>query len=501
MIISFCIAPLSGQNATAVKAHVGVILDFDTTVGKITKTCLSMALQDFYAKRNHSTMIVPHFRDSYDDVVGAASAAIDLLKNVQVMAILGPQKSIQADFVIDIGDNVRVPIISQATSPALSPKQSPYFIRSAQCSSYQAEAIAAIVKAFGWRRVVFVYEDTNYGSGLLPFLTEGLLQINALISHQSIISPSATDDQILRELYKLKTMPTRVFVVHMLPSLASRFLKMAKAAEMMSRGYAWIVADALTSLLDSVDSETIEAMQGVIGVKAYIPRSNELHNFQGRWRKRFHKDNPEMDRTELNVFGLWAYDSITALALAIERSGMTSPRFERPANGGNLTDLEAIGISSNGPSLVPLLRNFISKGLSGDFSIVDGQLLPSAFQIVNVIGKGENTVGFWTKACGISGKLKPEDHNSTSKDPLGAILWPGQTTIVPKGWEMPTSGKKLRLGVPVKSGFTEFVKIERDAEPTGFCIDVFKEVMQLLPYAVEYEFIAFKTPDGQSAGE
>ncbi|KAL0354397.1 UNVERIFIED_CONTAM: Glutamate receptor 2.7 [Sesamum radiatum] len=503
--MSFCIAPLSGQNATAVKAHVGIILDFDTTVGKISKTCLSMALEDFYTKRiNHSTMIEPHFRDSYSDVVGAASAAIDLLKNVQVMAILGPQKSIQADFVIDIGDKVRVPIISQATSPALSPKESPYFIRSAQCSSYQAEAIAAIVKAFGWRQVVFIYEDTNYGSGLVPFLTEGLLQNNALISHQSIIPPCATNDQILGELYKLMTMQTRVFVVHMLPSLASRFFKMAKAAEMMSEGYAWVIADALTSLLDSVDSETIEAMQGVIGVKAYIPRSNELDNFTRRWRKRFHRENPEMDRTELNVFGLWAYDSITALALAIERSGLTSPRFKKPVIGGNLTDLEAIGISSNGPALVPLIRNFSSKGLSGDFSIVDGQLLPSAFQIVNVIGKGENIVGFWTKTYGISRELKPDVHKtnySTNKDHLGAIVWPGQTTIVPKGWEMPTSGKKLRVGVPVKSGFTEFVKIERDAVPTGFCIDVFKEVMQSLPYAVQYEFIIFGTPDGQSAGD
>ncbi|KAL2243127.1 UNVERIFIED_CONTAM: Glutamate receptor 2.7 [Sesamum indicum] len=509
--MSFCIAPLSGHNATAVKAHVGIILDFDTTVGKITKTCLSMALEDFYAKRNHSTMIVPHFRDSYSDVVGAASAAIDLLKNVPVMAIVGPQKSIQADFVIDIGDKVRVPIISQATSPALSPKESPYFIRSAQCSSYQAEAIAAIVKAFGWRQVVFIYEDTNYGSGLVPFLTEGLLQDDALISYQSIISPSATNDQILQELYKLMTMGTRVFVVHMLPSLASRFFKMAKAAEMMSKGYTWVIADALTSLLDSVDSETIEAMQGVIGVKAYIPRSNEYDNFTRRWRKRFHKENPEMDRTELNVFGLWAYDSITALALAIERSGMTSPQFKKfdittnqVVNGGNLTDLGAIGISSTGPSLVPLIRNFRSKGLSGDFSIVDGQLLPSAFRIVNVIGKGDNTVGFWTKTYGISGKLKPNDHKivySTNKDHLGAIVWPGQTTIVPKGWEMPTSGKKLRVGVPIKSGFTEFVKIERDAEPTGFCIDVFKEVMQSLPYAVQYEFIALGPPDGQGTAE
>ncbi|KAK4427472.1 Glutamate receptor 2.7 [Sesamum alatum] len=507
--MSFCIAPLNGQNATAVKADVGIILDYDTTVGKISKTCLSMALEDFYAKRNHSTMIVPHFRDSYSDVVGAASAAIDLLRNVEVMAIIGPQKSIQADFVIDIGDKVRVPIISQATSPALSPKESPYFIRPAQCSSYQAEAIAAIVKAFGWRQVVFIYEDTNYGSGLVQFLTEGLRQNNALVSYQSVISPSATNDQILLELYKLTTMQTRVFVVHMLPSLASRFFKMAKASGMMSEGNTWIIADALTSLLDSVDSETIEAMQGVIGVKAYIPRSNELDNFTRRWRKRFHKENPEMDRTELNVFGLWAYDSITALALAIERSGMTSPRFKKPASRGSLTDLAAIGISSTGPSFVPLIRNFSSKGLSGDFSIIDGQLLPSAFQIVNVIGKGEYIVGFWTKTYGISRKLKPDDDKavySTNKDRLGAILWPGQTAIVPKGWEMPTSGKKLRVGVPVKSGFTEFVKIERDAEtnaviPTGFCIDVFKEVMQSLPYAVLYEFFPFETPDGQSAGE
>ncbi|KAI3455712.1 hypothetical protein Pfo_012375 [Paulownia fortunei] len=290
LFMSFCIAPLSGKNASAAKADVGIILDFDTTVGKISRTCMSMALEDFYAKRNHSTKIVPHFRDSNSDVVGAASAAIDLLKNTQVMAILGPQKSIQADFVIDIGEKVRVPIISQSTSPALSPKESPYFIRSAWCSSSQAKAIAAIVKAFGWREVVFIYEDTNNGSGLVPFLTEGPLQNNALISYQSVVSPSATNDQILQELYKLMTMQTRVFVVHMLPSLASRFFRMAKESDMMTKGYAWIIVDALTSLLDSVDSATIEAMQGVIGVKAYIPRSSELDNFTRRWRNRFHKE-------------------------------------------------------------------------------------------------------------------------------------------------------------------------------------------------------------------
>ncbi|PIN07668.1 Glutamate-gated kainate-type ion channel receptor subunit GluR5 [Handroanthus impetiginosus] len=493
VFMSFCVAPLSCQKEAAAKADVGVILDFDTAVGKISRTCISMALEDFYAKSNHSTKIVLHFRDSRSDVVGAASAAIDLLKNVQVIAILGPQSFVQADFVIGIGDKVKVPIVSQATSTTLSPKESPYFIRSAQCSSYQAKAIAAVVKAFGWRQVVIIYEDTNYGSGLVPFLREEFLQNNALVSHQSLISPSATNDQIHRELYKLMTMQTRVFVVHMLPPLASRFFRMAKEANMMRKGYAWIISDALTSLLDSADSRTIKAMQD---------------NFTRRWKKRFHSENLDTDETELNVFGLWAYDSLTALAEAIDKVGVE--RFKKPVNRGNLTHLEGIGTSNIGSSLVPLIRNFRSNGLSGDFHIVDGQLIPSAFQLVNVIGKGHNRVGFWTEAHGISRKLKTGDHNkdvySMKKDNLGAIVWPGKTRVVPKGWEMPTNGKKLRVGVPVKGGVSEFVKVERDKETnaviaTGFCIDVFEAVMLSLPYAVPYEFIPFETPDGESAAD
>ncbi|KAG8380246.1 hypothetical protein BUALT_Bualt07G0173300 [Buddleja alternifolia] len=359
-----------------------------------------MAIEDFYANRSYNTRIIPHIRDSNSDVIAAASAAIDLLKNIQVMAIIGPQRSTQAKFVIDIGDKVKVPIVSLATSPSLSPKESPYFVRSAQCSSYQAKPIAAIVKTFGWREVVFINEDSEYGIGLVPFLTEGLLQVNALVSYRSVIPPSATNDQILGELYKLKTMQTRVFVVHMLPSLASRFFKMTKEAEMMNEGYAWIITDALTSLLDSVDFSAIEAMQGVLGVKAYIPRSNELENFTKRWRKRFHEENPDLYRTELNIFGLWAYDSITALAMAIERFGGPFQNFMKGVKRDNSTDLDDIGISTIGPSLVGLLRNYSSKGLSGDFRVLDGRLQPSAFEIVNVI------------VCDIIPFETPDGHNA-----------------------------------------------------------------------------------------
>ncbi|XP_042049403.1 glutamate receptor 2.7-like [Salvia splendens] len=415
------------------------------------------------------------------------------------MAIFGPQTSIQADFVIDIGDKVKVPIISPATSPSLSPRESPYFIRSSWCSASQGKAIAAIVKNFDWREVVLVYEDTTYGIGLLPFLSEDLLQSNALVSNMTSISPSAENDHILERLFELKKMQTRVFVVHMLPPVASRFFKMAWRAGMMEEGYAWITADALTSLLDSLDPETIEAMQGV---KAYSPRSSEVQNFTGRWRKRLRQENPELERLELNAFGLWAYDSIEALAESVERVGVdASPRFKNTARG---TDLEAIGTSNSGPKLAPLLRNFTSQGLSGDFMIKNGELQASVFEIMNVVGTGANTVGFWRKNQGISKRLKKGGDGDDPKQRLGAVVWPGQTSEAPRGWEVAAANARtLKIGIPIKCRASHLVNVSRDEETdivnaTGFCIDVFEEAMRSLPYPIKFEYIPFQNADQNS---
>ncbi|KAG5563559.1 hypothetical protein RHGRI_006107 [Rhododendron griersonianum] len=511
-IISFYVVPISGKKGSGlIDVDVGVILDADNIVGKVSQTCISMALEDYYAlNRNHSTRrrIVLHKRDSKGDVVEAASATIDLLKNVQVQAILGPQTSSEAEFVIDIGNKTQVPIISQAMSPSLSPAENPYFIRGAQSSSSQVESLTAIVQAFGWREVVLIYEDTNYGRGLEPFLTDSFQGISTQVRHQSVLSLSASDDHILQELYKLMTMQTRVFVVHMLPFLASRFFTKVKQAEMMNTGYAWIITDGLTSLLDSMDPTIINSMQGVIGVKPYVPKSSQLENFKVRWRKRFRQENPNVDRFEMNVFGLWAYDSVTALAMAVGRSGIGVSKFKKPVAKENLTDLAAIGISEMGPRLLQSLQNIEFNGLSGKFHLLNGQLQPLFFQIVNVIGKGDREIGFWTRKYGISKHLSlPSSKNySTNKDDLGAIIWPGESNVVPKGWEMPTGEAMLRVGVPVKNGFSEFVSVERDSQTnaviaTGFCIDVFKEVMDhYLPYAIPHEFLPFETPDGESAG-
>ena len=162
-------------------------------------------------------------------------SALDLIKNEEVQAIIGPQRSAQARFVIELGRKSQVPIISfSATSPFLSPSQNPFFIRTTQVESAQVKAITDIVTAFGWREIVPIYEDTEYGNGLIPYLMDALQEIDTRVPYRSVIPPSSNNTEIIKELNKLKENYIRIFLVHMTASLGSKLFALAKNAEMMS---------------------------------------------------------------------------------------------------------------------------------------------------------------------------------------------------------------------------------------------------------------------------
>ncbi|XP_024022693.1 glutamate receptor 2.8 [Morus notabilis] len=514
------------QNDT-IPVKVGVVLDVETPVAKIWLSCLNMGISDFYASHpQFNTRLILNTRNSERDVIGAASAALDLLKNVQVQAILGPQKSSQAKFIINLGQNAHVPILSfSATSPSLtsSGPRNPYFFRTATNDASQVRPISSLVKAFGWREVVPIYADTDYGNGIIPYLVDSLPEVDARVPYRSVIPPSASDDQIVSELRKLMTMQTRVFVVHMWNDLGSRLFTKAHEIGMMGLpGVVWIITQDFTDLLNSLSPKVVKSMQGVLGVKTYEPESEELEDFRIRWKMKFQRENPTIIDAQLNVMGLWAYDSAFALALAVEKvlkngneseNGKSLVSYEKRVNASPAkysTDLDSFGVSKIGPKLCEALSSTKFRGLAGDFSLVDGQLQSSTFQIVNVNGNGGREIGFWTPQNGLTRNLSLNSSGnygySTSRSNLGPIIWPGESTVVPKGWDIPANyEKRLRIGVPVKDGFKEFVDVKTDpstnvTEVTGFSIDVFMAAVEKLPYSLPYDFIPFANPNGSCAG-
>ncbi|XP_039013292.1 glutamate receptor 2.2-like [Hibiscus syriacus] len=444
---------------TKKKVDVGVILDLNSLVGSVANACIPMAISDFYAAHPFRTRLSLHVRSS-DDVLAAALQQ-------------------------------RVPH---------STTQNPFFVRTALDDSSQAKAIAAIIHAYEWHEVVLLYENTEYGSGLIPYLSDEFQRFDIRVSSRFSVSTNYSNLTILKMLNNVMAMQTRVIVVHMTSSLGSKLFFLAKEATMISEGYVWIITDGLSSLLDPMGAEIIGSMQGVLGIRPYIPQSKRLEKFKKKWKRGIHSSS-----TKLNIYGYWAYDTVWALAKSVEMVPHKSSGVTRRSNRRNASQIPEIRVSAIGRSIRNEIVKKKFKGLSGDFSLVRGQLQSSAFEIINVVDKMEKVIGYWTVENGLTAELgKPVKATySTSYHELKPPIWPGNTKAKPRGWTIPVVGKKLRIGVPVKPGFDAYLKVNRDPYTdefivTGFSYDVFKEALALLPFAVPLEPIPF--PIGNDTG-
>ncbi|BBG97145.1 glutamate receptor 2.2 [Prunus dulcis] len=436
--------------------------------------------------------------------------ALNLLDDVQVQAIIGAQTSMEANLLAELGEEAKVPVMSLSQpSPSPSPSNKyPFFVEITQDETSQIMGISALIKKFEWRDVILIYDNMKYGRDIIPSLVISLQEKNVYISHKISFATSSRSEQIIEELQKLMQLNTKVFLVHISHLLVPCLFLNAKRLGMMGEGYAWIMTSSSMNFLHSMDLSVIESMQGVVGLKSCIPASRSLHNLTSRLRRKFYREEANVEVRELSADAIWAYDATWALAEAIERARIVNSTNNQPYTGLDLpNDINNTRSSGHG---VLLLREILEgrfKGLCGETRYLNGKRNSGAFEIVNVIGKGERTVGLLP--C-VEGNIKESHllHNKRkliSTGDLETIIWPGGSTTVLKGSKTQLSEVKLRIGVPVKAGFKELVRVDHDLQGnrtyvTGFCIDVFKAAIGALSYKVHYEFIPFQDANGHSAG-
>lgn len=417
------------------------------------------------------------------------------MKNKEVHSVLGPELSTESTFVSEVGEKAQVPVISfTAKSQSFSPRASTYFLRTTPDDAHQTKAIAAICQGFEWHELVILYEDSEYGSQFVSKVNKALQEYGIRIAYMSAIRTTVNNSDLIKQLNKLKTLQTRVFLVHMNTSLGCKLFVQLRKAGMMSEGYVWLITDSLSNFLPNMDLTCTESMEGVLGIMPHVPRSKKLDKFKDWWKKNALQMRPDI-AMDLNVYGLWAYDTVWALGLAAEKSLPTNSDLS------NLSQTRS-EFSQFGPRLLSELLLTKFHGFTGEFELVNRNLQPSAFEIFNMIGTGRKTVGYWIPDKGISSKLTATTY-STSTKYLKKILWPGDTFVKPIGWAIPSSGK-LKVGVPNRDEYFEFVNVEinpltNETTCTGFSIDIFKASLKLLPFNLDYEFIPYtvsKTSNG-----
>uniref|UniRef100_A0ACD6AGC0 Uncharacterized protein n=1 Tax=Avena sativa TaxID=4498 RepID=A0ACD6AGC0_AVESA len=491
LLVGFAACLLAtSSRAQPTEVKVGLIIDADSPVGKIATTTIPMALEDFYAAFPNSTarvQILQH--DSGGDVVAAASAALQLMTSQGARAILGPQSSVESAFVAGLATQAEVPVVSfSSTSPSVSPATARFFSRAAQSDALQAGAVAALATLFGWRRVVPIYQDDDYGAAFVPFLVDALASERAAeVPYRCALPADTSPDALAAEMYRMESEQTRVFVLHARAALARRVFAAAEEAGMTGEGYVWVITQGLTGLLGSV-----QPPQGVIGLAPYVPTTPRLRDVKKRWAQRYMRDHPddELSHAVLGCYAVWAYDAAWAMASAAERLSAadlsTQPGL---VNGtGGPTDISGLGKSASGENFLQAINDTEFEGLGGRFDLVDGELVVPAYRVLNIMDDGkERGVGFWSPAYGLT------RHVGSA---LAPVIWPGESTVRPSGWVQPTNARKLRVAVPgnVSDSYRSILHLEVDSVTKqttagGFVIEVFEAAVRLLPYALPFEYV------------
>ncbi|KAK9021529.1 hypothetical protein V6N11_011516 [Hibiscus sabdariffa] len=500
----------ASSNSSSLKPkviNIGALFTLNSVIGRAAQPAITAAIDDVNSNPNilNGIQLKLIVRDTNCSGFLGTMEALQLMESDIVVAI-GPQSSGIAHVISHVVNELHVPLLSfGATDPTLSSLQYPFFLRTTHSDYFQMYAIADIVEYYGWREVIAIYVDDDYGRGGISVLGDALAKKRAKISYKAAFSPGDTESAINDLLVEVNLMESRVYVVHVNPDTGVNIFSIAKSLNMMGDGYVWIATDWLPSYLDSmesVDPDTMNLLQGVIALQHYTPDTNLKKSFMSKWNNLKYKGSA--GREGFNSYALYAYDSVWLAAHALDaflnEGGNLSFSYDPNLHdtNGSMLHLASLRVFNGGEKLLETLLRMNFTGLSGQIQFnPEKHLVHPAYDVLNVVGTGTRRIGYWSNYSHLS-IVPPETlyskppNISTGSQHLYSVIWPGDTTTTPRGWVFPNNGQPLRIVVPNRVGYKEFASKDNSPQGVrGYCIDVFEAAISLLPYAVPHTYMLF----------
>ncbi|KAI3789558.1 hypothetical protein L2E82_02357 [Cichorium intybus] len=432
------------ENGTSI----GAILDQTSRPGKEAKVAIEIAIQDFNIKTNQTSVL--YIQNSRNKPGQAAIAAKHLIDKQKVKAILGAhtceEASAIAEVISDSYHNTPVFLSLASTATPLVAHQWPFFVQAVPTESTQMKAVAAVLQSMGMRQVTLIYETLHLASSsasIISHLSQAFRQTGSELTH---ILPLAYGSFLDEELEVLKKQKRKVFVTHTSLELGIRLFQTAKKMDMTGDGYLWIATNGMTDLFHSINSTMITSLKGMVGVKTYFPENTpEFQNFRKKFRQKFRSDYPEEEQDEPGIFAVQGYNAVKLL----ENNSPENFRQWKP---------------------IPA----------------------TTVEIIHVVGKGYHSV-YWTEGSGFSetveGDMNGANTYTHSIDKVGQGLWPEQPWYAQRRRRnlAESSENRIRVGVPGRSLFNQFVKVDTETgDITGFVVSVFDKMMREMNQPYEY---------------
>ncbi|KAI3753343.1 hypothetical protein L2E82_25394 [Cichorium intybus] len=500
-------SPSSSSSRRPSVVNIGALLTVNSVIGRSVKPAIIAAVDDINSNPSilGGTRLNLILHDTNCSGFVGTIEALELMEK-DVVAAIGPQSSTIAHVISHVVNELHVPLLSfGATDPTLAALQYPYFLRMTQNDYHQMAAIADLVEYFEYKEVIAIFVDDDYGRNGISSLGDSLAKKRAKISYKAAFTPGASETDINELLTEVNLMESRVYVVHVNPDSGLQIFSIAKKLNMMTSGYVWITTDWLLAVLDSQeppDPDAMRQLQGVLSLRQHTPNSNLKKSFVTKW-----KNIKEKETNSFNSYALYAYDSVFFLARALDTflksnekiTFSSDPKLQNNSGSQSHLQLSALHTFDQGQKLLETLLSTNYTGLTGEIRFdQDKNLVHPAYDVLNIGGTGVRTIGYWSNYSGLSVN-SPESfygkplNSSTSAKRLYSVIWPGDTSVKPRGWVFPNNGKPLRIVVPYRHSYKEVVtKDVRSPEGVrGYSIDVFDAAVNLLPYPVPRKFILY----------
>uniref|UniRef100_A0A1D1Z9P6 Glutamate receptor n=1 Tax=Anthurium amnicola TaxID=1678845 RepID=A0A1D1Z9P6_9ARAE len=489
--------------------NIGAVLTFDSVIGAVAKVAIETAVDDINAnpKILGGTRLNLVMENSNCNAFLGSIGALRLLEK-DAVAIIGPQSSTVAHTISFVANGLQIPLVSfAATDPTLSSLQFPYFFRTTQSDFYQMAAMADVIDYYGWKEVITVFVDDDYGWNGVSTLGDALAKKLSKIVYKVALPVGASYSTISESLNRSKLIGPRVYVVHANPDSGLLIFSIAQHLQMMTDEYVWLATDSLSTSLDSTETpgNNLLNLQGVISFRQYIPDSGPRKAFVSRWNELRKKGRVSY---RLNTYGFYAYDTVWAVAHAINKLLNDSDNITFSPNN-NLQDVKGklqlgkLKTFDNGQLLLQklLLSNF--TGISGPIQFdIDRNLIRGVYEVINIGHSVIHSIGYWSTHSGLSVSVPSVlntnvPRNFSENQSLHGSIWPGGRSLKPRGYVLASRERPLKIGVPYRASYVEFVTETGEThEVKGYSIDVFKAALALVPYDIPYQFVPFG--DGHS---
>uniref|UniRef100_A0A667X373 Olfactory receptor C family, n1 n=1 Tax=Myripristis murdjan TaxID=586833 RepID=A0A667X373_9TELE len=246
-----------------------------------------------------------------------------------ISAIIAEAGSSRSLAVAEAFGPFQVPIVSYfSTCACLSDKTKyPTFFRTIPSDFYQAKALAALVKRFGWQWIGAIQSDNDYGrSGILGF-TKEVEKLGVCVAFVGTVLRTYKMDKILHVVEMIQKSTIKVILAF--AEEADLYLLMKEILKQNITGIQWIASEAWITAARPSTPEIYRSFGGAIGFVARKMAIPKLRSFLAGISPYTNTGDAFFNVTELRV-SYNVYKAVYAVAHALHHLLFCQPFEEKP---------------------------------------------------------------------------------------------------------------------------------------------------------------------------